>query len=66
MMDVIADWLCEVTPAQQSEKVYSGSEQKKKKNNLISHSVICTGGVGSKGSHATFTHTAHTTFKLLI
>lgn len=31
MMDVIADWLCEVTPAQQSEKVYSGSEQKKKK-----------------------------------
>lgn len=65
---MIADWPCEVTQAQQSEKVYSGSGQKKKekKKNLISHSVICTGGVGRKGSHATFTHTAHTTFKLLI
>lgn len=56
-MDVIADWLWEVTQALQSEKVYSGSEQKKKK---ISHSVICTGGIGSKDSHATFTHTLHT------
>lgn len=29
MMDVIAEWLCEVTQAVQRGKVYSGSEREK-------------------------------------
>lgn len=52
-MDVIADWLREVTQALQSEKVYSESER----FHILS---FAQEALVQKDPHATFTHALHT------